>query len=550
MTGIPADNARDVPDVALYSSPDLPGYLYCTSDQSDWSSSQKGSCGSSEFYDATSGYFTVAGGTSFAAPIFAGMVAIVNQKAGYTTGQGLLNPALYQLASNATTYASAFHDVTSGNNYCTAGTTYGYCSASGATEGYAAGTGYDLVTGLGSVDLSNLAAAWPSGTLTASSTSLSAASGTVAIGAGDAITVTVASKSGSVTTTPTGSISVTVDGVADPTPISLTSGSATYTFSPTATGSHLIAITYSGDTTYSTSAGSVTVAAVGGGTTATTTTLSASSTTPTVGTSVTLTATVAPSAATGTVVFSDGSIQLGTGTLSGGTATYTTTSLALGAHSITASYGGDSTYAAPSSTASALNVTVSVSTGTYSITATNITVNQGSAGTSTITVKPTGGYIGTVTIAPTNSDSNVSLCYTAATATVSSSASATGSLSIDTNLDDCGATNDASKGGAKRLTIAGRKCSWARRIPSLWGLRLWVLRESSSVCSMAAAPVPRLLLAAGSRRHRLDLTACGGGGGSGSSNGNYTTKGTYNITITGTDIAGNSASTTFSLKVQ
>src|ERR1700755_3512667 len=64
-----------------------------------------------------------AGGTSFDAPIFAGMLSIVNQ---YTnsTGPGVIYWTLYSLASNATTYASAFHDITSGNNECTAGSTY------------------------------------------------------------------------------------------------------------------------------------------------------------------------------------------------------------------------------------------------------------------------------------------------------------------------------------------------------------------------------------------------------------------------------------------
>jgi hypothetical protein len=76
----------------------------------------------------------------------------------------------------------------------------------------------------------------------------------------------------------------------------------------------------------------------------TTTTLAASLNPSTVGASVTFTATVAPSAATGTVTFKDGTTTLGTGTLSGGTATYTTAALTVGAHSITAEYGGDSGY--------------------------------------------------------------------------------------------------------------------------------------------------------------------------------------------------------------
>ena len=79
------------------------------------------------------------------------MVALINQKKGYTDGQGLANSTLYTLAANSTTYASAFHDVTSGNNKCTS-TREHFCT-DGATTSFSAGTGYDQVTGLGSVDL-------------------------------------------------------------------------------------------------------------------------------------------------------------------------------------------------------------------------------------------------------------------------------------------------------------------------------------------------------------------------------------------------------------
>src|SRR5205823_2903648 len=74
---------------------------------------------------------------------------------------------------------------------------------------------------------------------------------------------------------------------------------------------------------------------------------------------VTITATVSPGAATGTVTFYDGATQLGTGTLSGGKATYTTSTLALGSHTIKASYAGDSTYATSPGTAT-LNVAYKV----------------------------------------------------------------------------------------------------------------------------------------------------------------------------------------------
>ena len=59
------------------------------------------------------------------------------------------------------------------------------------------------------------------------------------------------------------------------------------------------------------------------------------------GQAVLLTASVTPNTATGTVTFEDGSKTLGTATLSGGSATFSINSLAVGSHSITAVYGGD-----------------------------------------------------------------------------------------------------------------------------------------------------------------------------------------------------------------
>lgn len=277
VPGIPNDSKRDVPDVSLYASPDLPGYLFCTSDTSDWATSatpaQAASC-SSGFRDGTSGgnYLTLAGGTSFATPIFAGMIALINQKQQWTDGQGLANPTFYKLAANSGTYGSAFHDVTTGNNYCTAGTTYGYCSSSGATEGFQAGTGYDQVTGLGSVDLANLAGAWTanSSPLLATTTTVSAASTTPNTSTNDTITITVAEASGS--GTPTGTVNLSIDGggtsynnSGSTTSVTLANGTATYTANFASTGVHTIVAQYAGDTTHAASTGSVFITVGGTG---------------------------------------------------------------------------------------------------------------------------------------------------------------------------------------------------------------------------------------------------------------------------------------------
>jgi hypothetical protein len=276
VPGIPNDGKRDMPDVSLYSSPDLPGYLYCTSDTSSWqpangsTPAQAASCNSG-FRDSTSQDLTVAGGTSFATPIFAGMIALINQKQDWTGGQGLANTTLYKLASNSSTYASAFHDVTSGNNFCTAGTAFGYCASGGATLGFQAGTGYDEVTGLGSVDLANLAGAWPKNAapLVATTTSVSAATTTPTAGANDVITISVAEVSGAAA--PTGTVNLSIDGSgtfdgagSNTTPVTLTAnGTATYTANFSTAGPHTIVAQYAGDAANAPSTGSV-VITIGG----------------------------------------------------------------------------------------------------------------------------------------------------------------------------------------------------------------------------------------------------------------------------------------------
>jgi subtilase family serine protease len=254
VPGIPTDGKRDVPDVSLNAAIYNPGYLFCSSDTSDWQSGQQSSC-TSGFEDSATEDLTVAGGTSFATPIFAGMVALINQQQGYTTGQGLINPALYQLASNTTTYASAFHDIKVGDNECDAGSTY--CSG---TIGFTAGAGYDQATGLGSVDLSSLASAWPASTgpsLIGTTTTVSASNTAPTINTSDTFTITVTPSSGS--GVPSGTVSITVDSGTPVTGTLTANGTYTYTTSFTTSGAHQVVASYSGDSTYAASTGSVTV---------------------------------------------------------------------------------------------------------------------------------------------------------------------------------------------------------------------------------------------------------------------------------------------------
>jgi subtilase family serine protease len=101
------------------------------------------------------------GGTSASSPSFAGIMAIVDQHTGVRNGNP--NSRLYPLAAQAT---AVFHDVTSGTNAvpCAGGSSG--CSTKapstniGHMNGYSAGAGYDLATGLGSVDANALANSW------------------------------------------------------------------------------------------------------------------------------------------------------------------------------------------------------------------------------------------------------------------------------------------------------------------------------------------------------------------------------------------------------
>lgn len=123
----------------------------------------------------------------------------------------------------------------------------------------------------------------------------------------------------------------------------------------------------------------------------TTTTLTSSLNSSTYGQNVTLTATVSPSSGTGTptgsVTFKDGSTTLGSSPLStSGTATFSTSSLAAGQHSLTAAYSGDATFS--SSTSSVLTQTVSQASTTTALASSSSTSAYGQSVKFTATVSP------------------------------------------------------------------------------------------------------------------------------------------------------------------
>lgn len=314
VPGIPSGNMRLVPDIAFYSSPGLPGYLYCTSDSSQWQSGQQASCNKG-FRDSATQDLNIAGGTSFATPIFAGMLAVLNQKLNYATGQGNINPTLYKLAGNSSYYPTSsttyFHDVTSGNNGCTnAGSQY--CSTSSGS--FSAGTGYDEVTGLGSMDVGNIAAIWPvntaaSAALIATTTTVVASNPAPTANTADTFTITVASATG--TTVPTGTVTLQIDGGPAYGGTTVTgqalsaTGTVTYSATFTSAGPHQVLAQYSGDATHaaSTGAADVNIAVASSGKGAFTLAMSPSTLTVAQGAQADETLTVTPSGGyTGNVV--------------------------------------------------------------------------------------------------------------------------------------------------------------------------------------------------------------------------------------------------------
>ena len=137
------------------------------------------------------------GGTSFAAPLWAGFNALMNQQA-VAAGRppvGFINPAIYQLGTNAN-YGSCFHDITVGNN-----------TSSSSPDRFYAVAGYDLCTGWGTPTGSNLINAIAGPPLTGpliSATSLTLVGETCPNGAfdpGETVTVSFGLKNRGVTDT-------------------------------------------------------------------------------------------------------------------------------------------------------------------------------------------------------------------------------------------------------------------------------------------------------------------------------------------------------------
>jgi len=224
--GVPTDSARHVPDLALSAA------------------------GHDAYYINVNGSNIPIAGTSASAPSMAGIVALLNHyqvSNGFQKQPGLgnINPQLYRLAQSNPT---AFHDLTSGSNIVPCAQGSPDCDT--GSFGYQAGAGYDMATGLGSVDANALFTQWNNATNGVVVT-LSANPASATLNDTVQVTATVAPAGGG--GTPTGTVSFAFDTLPLGT-VAIANGSANLTFPLYligGTGTVAIAAEYSGDSSFS-----------------------------------------------------------------------------------------------------------------------------------------------------------------------------------------------------------------------------------------------------------------------------------------------------------
>lgn len=242
--GVPADGVRDVPDVSLYAAAGSPSgsfYVICEADQVSGPS-----C------DPTSSnpQFLGIGGTSASSPAFAGIMALVNQKTG--ARQGNANFVLYKLAQQ---FPSSFHDVTTGTIQvpCQTGTLNCQTNVAGhqygILSGYTTGTGYDLATGIGSVNVGNLLQNWSSASFRASTTTITLTpNSNLTHGQSIAVSGTVKPSSGS--GVPSGNVSLLTSTGVSAGNFTLRNGAISGNTNLLPGGTYTLTAHYAGDATF------------------------------------------------------------------------------------------------------------------------------------------------------------------------------------------------------------------------------------------------------------------------------------------------------------
>ena len=411
-SGVPADKVRDLPDVSLFAANgyNLSFYPICAN---------PGDCSSTNLGASGAVAITGVGGTSASSPAMAGIQALINQSAGSWSGQA--DYLYYPLAAKQPT---AFRDLTTGGNQvlcypstanCVQGKSGTPTSGYSVESGYAAGAGYDLATGLGSVDVANLIKYWSTVTLAPTTTTLSVSPSSFVHGKTAVVSGVVATAKG----TPTGSVSLTGnDGIthyAGIDTLALASGSIYGQVDNLPGGTYQLTAVYGGDGAFAGSKSAPVVVTV----TPESNTLAAagwawnpfdldlyplsSGITVPYGAQVLLdaqpvssNATIATQAtpATGTVTFTD---KLGTVTTTstqplnaGGVAEWSTGVFAPGSHTISAAYSGDASYNASTTTGAA---TFTVIQGSTSLTVKPLVTSVAAGASVAVDVQLATGYL-------------------------------------------------------------------------------------------------------------------------------------------------------------
>ncbi len=425
--GIPSDQVRDLPDVSFFASDGFlssSAYLICVSEDSTADPECSYSSSAEPFAQEV-------GGTSVATPAMAGVMALINQKTG--EAQGLANPELYKLAASQTYGACSaeiiannptasnkcyFYDIDTGTNAmpCDASTSPASPNCTvvhsgdtiGILSGYNAVAGYDLATGLGSLNVANVVTAWPQ-SIGAGKATVAVTPAVVGLNSGNTLNVTVtltSNPAGGVT--PTGSVTLTATGSAYTQTVTSFNGNYSFTIpSNSLPGSaagllDTLTASYTGDSVYAATSNTATVTVKTLAQLTPSISVTPASATLNSSSSLNVTVTVGGTAITptGTVSLSGGGYSLSNQALVNGTFTFAipANGLAAGADTLTASYSGDNNYSSGSNTAV---VTVTESTFTLNnpvVAVTPASIAPGASSSAVVTVAAVAGYTGTVTL--------------------------------------------------------------------------------------------------------------------------------------------------------
>ena len=488
--GVPGGGNRLIPDVAL-SAATHDAYLIVQGNTA-----------------TTSGLVAV-GGTSASSPSFAGIMALVLQKAG--AAQGNANPVFYSMARNQLAGGiGVYHDITNGNNTVP------------GVNGFSANTGYDQSTGWGSPDVTQLVNFWNNNAGTPDFTiNASPLSQMVAQNASTTFTFSVAPVNGF-----TGTVSFSVTGLP---------GGTTASFNPTS-------VVTSGSTVL---------------------TIHTSATTPLGSFPLTVTGTSGKIGHTSKVTlnvanpdFSVAATPASQTVIQGNSVSYSVTQTAINNYSQTTTYsvsglpaGASASFAPPSITASGTTtmsvvtaattpagsypLTISATDGTlthtasvtlvvsavdFSLSATpgSQTVVQGNSTSYTVTLTPINGYAGTVNFTVTGLPAGASGAFTPASLT----ASGTTSLAVTTAT--------TTPAGTYTLTITGSDGTLSHTATV-------TLVVNQPDFSLAATPASQSVQQGGSTSYTVTMTAINGYAG------------TANLSVSGLPVGATAAFTPASL---